>query len=110
MRYLLWSLFFSISLLTSGQVITNNAINNLTKDSIKSTIDGNTQLFYYYKSTAKKNMPLIVQLHSWSYPVDSSKTMEVDNISTANIQIHYTYHWLEKYYEGIEKQGVRSSR
>lgn len=78
MRYLLFSLFFSISVLTSGQVITNNPINSLTKGSIKSTIDGNTQLFYYYKSTVKKNMPLIVQLHSWSYPVDSLKTIELD--------------------------------
>lgn len=78
MRYLLFPLFCSICLLTSGQVITNKPITSLIKDSIKSTIDGNTQLFYYYKSTAKKIMPLIVQLHSWSYPVDSLKTMELD--------------------------------
>lgn len=78
MRYLFFLLFCSICFLTYGQVIPNKPTNSLTKDSIKSTIDGNTQFFYYYKSTAKKNMPLIVQLHSWSYPVDSLKTMEVD--------------------------------
>ncbi len=78
MRYILFSLVFSISLLTSGQATTSNPIRNLTKDSIQSTIDGNTQHFYYYKSTAKKNMPLIVQLHSWSFPADSLNTSGLD--------------------------------
>lgn len=78
MRYLLFALFCSICLLTSGQVITNRPIKNLTRDSIKSKMDGNEQLIYYYKSTDKKPTPLIVQLHSWSYPVDSLKTTELD--------------------------------
>jgi predicted peptidase len=96
MRYLFFPLFCSICLLTYGQVIPNEPINSLTKDSIKSTIDGNIQLFYYYKSTAKKNMPLIVQLHSWSYPVDSLKTMEVDIEARSN-----NYNYLFPNFRGV---------
>ena len=96
MRYLFFPLFCSISLLTYGQVIPNKPTNSLTKDSIKSTIDGNTQIFYYYKSTAKKKMPLIVQLHSWSYPVDSLRTRRVDIEAISN-----NYNYLFPNFRGV---------
>lgn len=50
----------------------------LKKDSIKSKLDGNIQRVYYFKSTAQRPQPLVVQLHSWSYPADSLKTMEFE--------------------------------
>jgi predicted peptidase len=53
----------------------------LNKDSIRSSMDGYNQVFYYYKSTDKKAKPLIVQLHSWSYPADSLKTIDLDLIA-----------------------------
>ena len=96
MRYLFFPLFCSISLLTYGQVMPNKPTNSLTKDSIKSTIDGNTQIFYYYKSTAKKKMPLIVQLHSWSYPVDSLRTRRVDIEAISN-----NYNYLFPNFRGV---------
>lgn len=46
----------------------------LKKDSIKSSLDNNVQVFYYYKSTEFKRKPLVVQLHSWSNVADSLKT------------------------------------
>lgn len=48
--------------------------NFLQKDSIKSSLDANVQVFYYYKSTKLKPKPLVVQLHSWSNGADSLKT------------------------------------
>ncbi len=71
------------SLLTSGQVASTQALSGLKKDSIKSRLDGNTQLIYYYESSDKNPRPLIVQLHSWSYPVDSLKTMDLDVDATS---------------------------
>jgi len=56
-----------IDKLLSSQFKVNEPGAEITKDSIKSSIDGTTQTLYYYKSTAKKSMPLVVQLHSWSY-------------------------------------------
>ena len=46
----------------------------MKKDSIQSKLDGTTQVFYYYKSTLSTHQPLVVQLHSWSFPADSIKT------------------------------------
>ena len=64
--------------MASGQVTRAKLTSNLKKDSIKSSLDGNTQLIYYYRSSVKKSMPLIVQLHPWSYDVDSLRTMGFD--------------------------------
>jgi predicted peptidase len=36
------------------------------------------QVFYYSRSTDNKPEPLIVQLHSWSFPADSLKTIGLD--------------------------------
>jgi pimeloyl-ACP methyl ester carboxylesterase len=47
----------------------------LKKDSIRSSLDGNTQVFYYDKSTASTPQPLVVELHSWSNSADSQKDM-----------------------------------
>lgn len=38
----------------------------LKKDSINSSLDGNTEVFYYDKSASQKAAPLVVELHSWS--------------------------------------------
>jgi predicted peptidase len=50
----------------------------LRNDSIKSALDGNTQIFYYSKSANSGPQPLVVQLHSWSYTADSLKTIGLD--------------------------------
>lgn len=64
-----------ISLFTHGQTIDKGF---LKKDSIKSSMDGIIQVFYYSRSTSTKPEPLIVQLHSWSFPADSLKTIGLD--------------------------------
>ncbi|GAB3917798.1 alpha/beta hydrolase family protein [Larkinella terrae] len=47
----------------------------LQKDSIRSSLDNYTQVFYYDKSTASTPQPLVVELHSWSNSADSQKDM-----------------------------------
>ncbi len=89
MKHLLTPLLCISSYLSIGQSITENKQETfLNKDSIKSTLDGYTQVFYYYRSTDKKPKPLIVQLHSWSYPADSLKTIDLDVITKAK---NYNY-------------------
>ena len=89
MKLFLTSLLCILSYLSIGQSTNqNNYEIFLNKDSIKSTLDGYTQVFYYYKSTDKKSKPLIVQLHSWSYPADSLKTIDLDVIAKAK---NYNY-------------------
>jgi len=78
MRHTLLPFLCSISLLASAQV------SSLTKHSIPSSMDGEAQTIYYHTSTAKKRMPLLVQLHSWSFPADSLKTLGLDSIAIAN--------------------------
>jgi pimeloyl-ACP methyl ester carboxylesterase len=59
----------------SGQNIPNfQRPDFLKKDSIKSSLDANIQVFYYYKSSTSEPKPLVVQLHSWSNSADSLKT------------------------------------
>lgn len=48
----------------------------LKKDSLRSSVDGNKQVFYYDKSTAATPQPLVVELHSWSNSADSQRDME----------------------------------
>ena len=82
MKSLLTWLICIINVCASGQNTNQNQLATLlNKDSINSTLDGNLQVFYYYKSNNKKPEPLIVQLHSWSYPADSLKTIGLDSIS-----------------------------
>jgi len=82
MKLFLTSLFCILSCLCIGQGTDQNKHETfLNKDSIQSSLDGNTQVFYYYRSTDKKPKPLIVQLHSWSYPADSLKTIDLDLIA-----------------------------
>lgn len=52
----------------------------LKKDSISCSLDGNVQVFYYYKTTADKPKPLVVQLHSWSYSANDLQTIGLDTI------------------------------
>lgn len=56
----------------------------LQKDSIQSALDGNTQVFYYDKSTAATPQPLIVELHSWSNSADSQKGMIATQVHAKN--------------------------
>jgi len=66
-------------LFTNGQTTDNDQPKGfLKKDSIKSPIDGIMQVFYYNKSTDTRPEPLVVQLHSWSFPADSLKTIGLD--------------------------------
>jgi poly(3-hydroxybutyrate) depolymerase len=82
MKLQLTSLFCILSSLSIAQHTNQNkVVSILNKDSIKSTLDGYSQVFYYYKSTDKNPKPLIVQLHSWSYPADSLRTIGLDVIS-----------------------------
>ncbi|MEO7767322.1 MAG: hypothetical protein ABIS01_07840, partial [Ferruginibacter sp.] len=68
-----------VSLFINGQTTDNTQRKDfLKKDSMKSSMDGETQVFYYNKSTSNKPGPLIVQLHSWSYTADSLKTIDLD--------------------------------
>jgi dipeptidyl aminopeptidase/acylaminoacyl peptidase len=60
----------------------------LKKDSITSSLDGALQVFYYYRSNDTRQRPLVVQLHSWSYPVDSFKT---SGLESAAITKNYNY-------------------
>lgn len=78
MRHTLLPFLCCINLLASAQV------SHLTKHSIPSSMDGVAQTIYYHTSTAKKRMPLLVQLHSWSFPADSLKTLGLDSIAIAN--------------------------
>ena len=69
----------TVLLLSSFSIFSQNIPNFqrpnfLKKDSIKSSLDANVQVFYYYKSTKLKPKPLVVQLHSWSNAADSLKT------------------------------------
>jgi len=76
MKLLLTSLFCILSCLSIGQSTNqNNHETFLNRDSIQSSLDGYSQIFYYYKSTDKKPKPLIVQLQSWSYTADSLQTV-----------------------------------
>jgi len=89
MKSLLTWFICTISLCASGQNINRNHFTTLlTKDSIYSTLDGNLQVFYYYKSNDKKPKPLIVQLHSWSYTAESLQTIGLDSVA---INSNYNY-------------------
>ena len=56
----------------------------LRKDSIRSALDGATQVFYYDKSTAATLQPLVVELHSWSNSADSQKGMMATQVHAKN--------------------------
>jgi poly(3-hydroxybutyrate) depolymerase len=86
--FLTW-LICIISIYASGQNTNQNQLATLlNKDSIYSTLDGNLQVFYYYKSNDKKPKPLIVQLHSWSYTAESLQTIGLETVAINN---NYNY-------------------
>jgi pimeloyl-ACP methyl ester carboxylesterase len=58
--------------------------NFLKKDSIQSTLDKNTQVFYFDKSTSSKAKPLVVELHSWSNTADSQKDILAEQAHIKN--------------------------
>ena len=79
------------SLFTNAQTANNiQPVSFLQKDSIRSSLDQSTQVFYYSKATAAKPQPLIVQLHSWSFPADSLKTVDLD-IEARNKNYNYIF-------------------
>ncbi|MEO6230272.1 MAG: prolyl oligopeptidase family serine peptidase [Ferruginibacter sp.] len=79
MKQIMLFIFCLVSLFINGQTTDNTQRKDfLKKDSIVSSMDGETQVFYYSKSTNHKPEPLIVQLHSWSYTADSLKTIDLD--------------------------------
>jgi dipeptidyl aminopeptidase/acylaminoacyl peptidase len=89
MKSLLTCLICIISFCANGQNTNQKRLATLlNKDSIISTLDGNLQVFYYYKSNDKKPKPLIVQLHSWSYTAESLQTIGLDTIAINN---NYNY-------------------
>ncbi len=56
----------------------------LKKDSVKSTLDGNIQVFYYDKSTATTPQPLVIELHSWSNTAETQKNIIVEQTHVKN--------------------------
>jgi predicted alpha/beta-fold hydrolase len=71
-------------LLSVGIVAIAQRPDYLKKDSIPSALDGNTQVFYYTKSTAATPQPLVVELHSWSNSADSQKGMIATQVHAKN--------------------------
>lgn len=81
MKLLFTSFICLLSLCLSGQINRNNEHLLLKKDSISCSLDGNIQVFYYYKSASSKPKPLVVQLHSWSYSANDLQTIGLDTIA-----------------------------
>lgn len=66
LEYLRMLVFFAIICISKTVNSQEKPWEGFQKDSIVSSLDGSIQKFYYYKSSAKKEMPLIVSLHQWS--------------------------------------------
>ena len=56
----------------------------LKKDSIQSALDGNTQVFYYDKTTSSTPQPLVVELHSWSNSAESQQKILAEQAHAKN--------------------------
>ena len=100
MKHIMFFISCLVSFFSNGQ--TKDNIERkfvLTKDSITSSMDGAIQVFYYSKSSDNKLQPLIVQLHSWSYPADSLKTIGLDTV--ANIK---NYNYIFPNFRGVNNQ------
>lgn len=54
----------------------------LKKDSITSSLDGNTQIFFYDKSSYDAPKPLVVELHSWSNTAESQQEILAEQSHT----------------------------
>ncbi|MDP1817393.1 MAG: alpha/beta fold hydrolase [Leadbetterella sp.] len=68
------------NIIAHGQNTHNTVAHSfLQKDSITSTLDGNTQVIYYFKALHSKPRPLVVQLHSWSYSADDLQNINLDS-------------------------------
>jgi predicted peptidase len=81
-------ILIAILTLLFGSMIPGLSQRNLTKGYLRSKSDGNTQVFYYYKTSKMKKQPLVVQLHSWSFPADSLRT---EGLSQVAIGKDYNY-------------------
>ena len=80
MKLLLTCLMSVLSYLSMAQS-SNREEAFLKKDSIVSSLDAYTQVFYYHKAEAVQDRPLVIQLHSWSYPADSLKTIGLSTLA-----------------------------
>ena len=78
------SLLFCLFFLSAGMIAFAQRPDYLQKDSIQSSLDGNTQVFYYDKSRASTPQPLVVELHSWSNSADSQKGMIATQVHAKN--------------------------
>ena len=78
------SLLFYLFFLSAGMIAFAQRPDYLQKDSIQSSLDGNTQVFYYDKSRASTPQPLVVELHSWSNSADSQKGMIATQVHAKN--------------------------
>jgi dipeptidyl aminopeptidase/acylaminoacyl peptidase len=56
----------------------------LKKDSIHSSLDGNTEVFYYDRSASEKAAPLVVELHSWSNSSHSQTDILAQHVRAKN--------------------------
>lgn len=96
-------LFWLISLfpfVSSGQIPVGNSgpVQRpafLKKDSIRSSLDGNEQVFYYDKSTASTQQPLVVALHSWSNSVESQPPLVAEQAHANN------WHYIAPNFRGV---------
>lgn len=79
MKKLLLLIFVLLSNIASAQ-----RPDFLKKDSIQSTLDGNTQVFYYDKTTASTPQPLVVELHSWSNSAESQQKIVAEQAHAKN--------------------------
>ena len=97
MKSILIGLICIVSFCANGQSTNKNLTSTLLKkDSIYSSLDGNTQVFFYYKSNEKKSKPLIVQLHSWSFTANDLETLGLDTIV-----INQDYNYIFPNFRGV---------
>lgn len=80
MKLLLTCLMSVLSYLSIAQS-SSSEVAFLKKDSIVSNLDAYTQVFYYHKAVAAQERPLVIQLHSWSFPADSLRTIGLSAIA-----------------------------
>ena len=79
MRKLLFLIFVLLINIASAQ-----RPDFLKKDSIQSALDGNTQVFYYDKTTSSTPQPLVVELHSWSNSAESQQKILAEQAHAKN--------------------------
>ena len=78
-------LFCLINMSIFGQKASDSQhLDFLKQDSIKSSLDGTTQYFYYSHAEGKKAQPLVVGLHSWSNTAETQKGLISNEVHAKN--------------------------